>query len=207
MGAFNLTIEVRFIGALANSWPARALATSSVQYSNARGREKESYKKVESRREKETVGRTGRRHCRLRFYDPANIVHYCIVIFDRRLRADFNGAAGRRCDKVHLEGCNVLRGEAYIMNSEVEAAPEELVINVQRSQLGKSRHQYKRGILDKVKEKRGRPQKRWEDDIRQVAGVTWNRVVQDRHEWKRLEESFDDWQTDLQKIRKNQIPE
>ncbi|GBP71221.1 hypothetical protein EVAR_44859_1 [Eumeta japonica] len=34
--------------------PARALATTSVQYSNARGREKERYKKVESKREKET---------------------------------------------------------------------------------------------------------------------------------------------------------
>ncbi|GBP64083.1 hypothetical protein EVAR_51083_1 [Eumeta japonica] len=33
--------------------PARALATSSVQYSHARGREKERYTKVESRREKE----------------------------------------------------------------------------------------------------------------------------------------------------------
>ncbi|GBP56700.1 Ankyrin repeat and SAM domain-containing protein 1A [Eumeta japonica] len=34
--------------------PARALATNSVQYSNARGREKERYTKVESRREKES---------------------------------------------------------------------------------------------------------------------------------------------------------
>ncbi|GBP87256.1 hypothetical protein EVAR_59184_1 [Eumeta japonica] len=33
--------------------PARALATSSVQYYNARGKEKERYTKVESRREKE----------------------------------------------------------------------------------------------------------------------------------------------------------
>ncbi|GBP34312.1 hypothetical protein EVAR_7363_1 [Eumeta japonica] len=37
-----------------NVWPARALATSSVQYSNARGREKERYTNVESRREKES---------------------------------------------------------------------------------------------------------------------------------------------------------
>ncbi|GBP26157.1 Echinoderm microtubule-associated protein-like CG42247 [Eumeta japonica] len=35
-------------------WPARALATSSVQYSNAIGREIERYVKVESRREKES---------------------------------------------------------------------------------------------------------------------------------------------------------
>ncbi|GBP27931.1 hypothetical protein EVAR_83560_1 [Eumeta japonica] len=34
--------------------PARGLATSSVRYSNTRGREKERYTKVESRREKES---------------------------------------------------------------------------------------------------------------------------------------------------------
>ncbi|GBP75781.1 hypothetical protein EVAR_60094_1 [Eumeta japonica] len=34
--------------------PARALAKNSVQYSNARGREKERYTKVESRKEKES---------------------------------------------------------------------------------------------------------------------------------------------------------
>ena len=32
------------------------------------------------------------------------------------------------------------------------------------------------------KRKRGRPQKRWDDDIRQVAGVMWNRVAHERHE-------------------------
>ena len=52
------------------------------------------------------------------------------------------------------------------------------------------------------KRNRGRPQKRWDDDIRQVAGVTWNRVAQERVEWKRLEEAFADWQTDLQNIKK-----
>lgn len=55
------------------------------------------------------------------------------------------------------------------------------------------------------KRKRGRPQKRWDDDVRQVAGVTWNRVAQERKEWKRLEEAFADWQTDLGKITKQQI--
>ncbi|GBP42023.1 hypothetical protein EVAR_95022_1 [Eumeta japonica] len=55
------------------------------------------------------------------------------------------------------------------------------------------------------KRKRDRPQKRWDDDIRQVAGVIWNRVAQDRNEWKRLEEAFADWQTDLGKIAKEQI--
>lgn len=55
------------------------------------------------------------------------------------------------------------------------------------------------------KKKRGRPHKRWDDDIRQVAGVMWNRVAQERKEWKRLEEAFADWQTDLGKITKQQI--
>lgn len=55
------------------------------------------------------------------------------------------------------------------------------------------------------KRKRGRPQKRWDDDIKQVAGVTWNRVALDKYEWKRLEEAFADWQTDLQKISKIEI--
>ncbi|GBP77665.1 hypothetical protein EVAR_57050_1 [Eumeta japonica] len=39
--------------------PARAVATSSVQYSNARGREKERHAKVESRREKESIVNRG----------------------------------------------------------------------------------------------------------------------------------------------------
>ncbi|GBP88125.1 hypothetical protein EVAR_63933_1 [Eumeta japonica] len=30
------------------------------------------------------------------------------------------------------------------------------------------------------KRKRGRPQKRWDDDIRQVAGKTWRRVARER---------------------------
>ncbi|GBP69091.1 hypothetical protein EVAR_87370_1 [Eumeta japonica] len=37
--------------------PARALATSSVQYSNSRGREKERYTKIEIMREKENLFR------------------------------------------------------------------------------------------------------------------------------------------------------
>ncbi|OWR49787.1 hypothetical protein KGM_200395 [Danaus plexippus plexippus] len=55
-------------------------------------------------------------------------------------------------------------------------------------------------VKKESKRKRGRPQKRWDHDIRQVAGVTWNRVTQERCEWKRLEEACVDWQTDLQKI-------
>ncbi|CAH2092407.1 unnamed protein product [Euphydryas editha] len=45
------------------------------------------------------------------------------------------------------------------------------------------------------------------DDIRQVAGVMWNRVAQEKREWKRLEEAFADWQTDLQNIKKKHILE
>ncbi|GBP52344.1 Putative uncharacterized transposon-derived protein F52C9.6 [Eumeta japonica] len=57
------------------------------------------------------------------------------------------------------------------------------------------------------KRKRGRPQKRWDDDIRQVAGKTWSRVARERSEWSRLEETFVNWQTDLQKVKKHQICE
>ena len=57
------------------------------------------------------------------------------------------------------------------------------------------------------KRKRGRPLKRWHDDISEVAGVTWNRVAQERTEWKRLKEAFADWQTDLHKMNKQQILE
>ncbi|GBP58041.1 Mediator of DNA damage checkpoint protein 1 [Eumeta japonica] len=62
-------------------------------------------------------------------------------------------------------------------------------------------HAMERSMLNYPREgkrKRGRPEKKWDDDIRQVAGVTWNRVAQDRREWKRLEEAFADWQTDIQ---------
>ncbi|KAJ8712370.1 hypothetical protein PYW07_000868 [Mythimna separata] len=55
--------------------------------------------------------------------------------------------------------------------------------------------------------KRGRQQKRWDDDIRQVAGKTWTRVARERSEWSRLEEAFANWQTDLQKVKKHQIYE
>ena len=57
------------------------------------------------------------------------------------------------------------------------------------------------------KRKRGRPQKRWDDDIRQVAGTTWGRVAIERPEWKRSEEAFATWQTDTQKWNKKTIYE
>ncbi|GBP25799.1 Putative uncharacterized transposon-derived protein F52C9.6 [Eumeta japonica] len=53
------------------------------------------------------------------------------------------------------------------------------------------------------KRKRGRPQKRWDDDIREVAGAMWNRVAPDRSEWKRLEEAFADGKQIFRKSPKN----
>lgn len=55
------------------------------------------------------------------------------------------------------------------------------------------------------KRKRGRPQKRWDDNIRQVAGITWGRVAIERPEWRRLEEAFATWQTDTQKWRESAL--
>ncbi|KAG7299826.1 hypothetical protein JYU34_016843 [Plutella xylostella] len=37
---------------------------------------------------------------------------------------------------------------------------------------------------------RGRPRRRWRDDITAVAGATWTRLAQERSSWKRLEEAF-----------------
>lgn len=55
--------------------------------------------------------------------------------------------------------------------------------------------------------KQCRPQKRWVDDIREVAGLTWCRVATDRREWRRLEEAFANWQPDEQQWNKNEIYE
>ncbi|GBP54674.1 hypothetical protein EVAR_47176_1 [Eumeta japonica] len=55
------------------------------------------------------------------------------------------------------------------------------------------------------KEKR-KTTKRWDDDIRQVAGKTWSRVARERSEWSRLEEVFANWQTDLQKHQPSPAP-
>lgn len=54
--------------------------------------------------------------------------------------------------------------------------------------------------------KRGRPLKRWADDISQIAGKSWFKVARDRHEWRRLEEAFAEGQPDLQRS-KTQIVE
>lgn len=37
---------------------------------------------------------------------------------------------------------------------------------------------------------RGRPQKRWLDDVREVAGRNWAQLAQNRQEWKRLGEAY-----------------
>ena len=40
------------------------------------------------------------------------------------------------------------------------------------------------------KRSRGRPRRRWRDDIQQWQGATWTRVAKDRQQWKRLEEGY-----------------
>ncbi|GBP50432.1 Putative uncharacterized transposon-derived protein F52C9.6 [Eumeta japonica] len=44
------------------------------------------------------------------------------------------------------------------------------------------------------KRSRGRPNKRWEDDLRKIAGPVWSRLARDRDKWKSLEEAFVDRQ-------------
>ncbi|GBP62241.1 hypothetical protein EVAR_44649_1 [Eumeta japonica] len=40
------------------------------------------------------------------------------------------------------------------------------------------------------KRSKGRQHKRWEDDIKQIAGAKWTRIARDRETWKSLEEAF-----------------
>lgn len=40
------------------------------------------------------------------------------------------------------------------------------------------------------KRNRGRQTKRWEDDLRKIAGPTWIRTAKNRIKWKSLEEAF-----------------
>ncbi|GBP35255.1 hypothetical protein EVAR_19475_1 [Eumeta japonica] len=49
------------------------------------------------------------------------------------------------------------------------------------------------------KRSRGRPNKRWEDDLRKIAGSVWSRLARDRDKWKSLEEAFVDRQAVQQK--------
>ncbi|GBP37630.1 Putative uncharacterized transposon-derived protein F52C9.6 [Eumeta japonica] len=49
------------------------------------------------------------------------------------------------------------------------------------------------------KRSRGRPNKRWEDDMRKIAGPVWSRLARDRDKWKSLEEAFVDRQAVQQK--------
>ena len=37
---------------------------------------------------------------------------------------------------------------------------------------------------------KGRPTKRWEDDLKRVAGPEWTRIARDRDRWKSLEEAY-----------------
>ena len=37
---------------------------------------------------------------------------------------------------------------------------------------------------------RGRPSRRWQDDIARKEGTTWNRKARDRGQWKALMEGF-----------------
>ncbi|GBO99235.1 FERM domain-containing protein 5 [Eumeta japonica] len=46
------------------------------------------------------------------------------------------------------------------------------------------------------KRNKGRPIKRWEDDIKGVAGPEWTRIARDRDRWKSLEEAFLERQAD-----------
>ncbi|CAH2227635.1 jg25647 [Pararge aegeria aegeria] len=40
------------------------------------------------------------------------------------------------------------------------------------------------------KRRRGRPLRRWSDDITQIAGKTWARAAMDRKSWLLMEEAF-----------------
>ncbi|GBP94035.1 Putative uncharacterized transposon-derived protein F52C9.6 [Eumeta japonica] len=50
------------------------------------------------------------------------------------------------------------------------------------------------------KRNKGRPIKRWEDDIKGVAGPEWTRIARDRDRWKSLEEAFVERQAVIKKI-------
>ena len=40
------------------------------------------------------------------------------------------------------------------------------------------------------KRSRGRPSRRWQDDITRKGGTTWNRKATDRRQWKTLMENY-----------------
>lgn len=49
-----------------------------------------------------------------------------------------------------------------------------------------------------IRKIRERSLRRWMDDIKAVAGVTWTRTANNREKWKKLEEAFTNkWQTTL----------
>ena len=43
---------------------------------------------------------------------------------------------------------------------------------------------------ERVKTPRGRPCRRWQDDITRKKGTTWNRKATDRRQWKTLMEGY-----------------
>ena len=42
----------------------------------------------------------------------------------------------------------------------------------------------------KTERSRGRPSRRWQDDITRKEGTTWNRKATDRRQWKTLMEGY-----------------
>ena len=45
-------------------------------------------------------------------------------------------------------------------------------------------------LLRTGKRKRGRQRRRWRDDIRVYAGITWTRTARNRNEWHLREEGY-----------------
>lgn len=41
-----------------------------------------------------------------------------------------------------------------------------------------------------ARRRRGRPHRRWRDDIQDIAGVAWTRLAANRQDWQKLEEAF-----------------
>ncbi|CAH2239765.1 jg24654 [Pararge aegeria aegeria] len=48
--------------------------------------------------------------------------------------------------------------------------------------------------------KKGRQQRRWEDELKLTAGPLWRRVAQDRKHWRELEDAFAVRHTELRDL-------
>ena len=55
------------------------------------------------------------------------------------------------------------------------------------------------------KRNKGRQTKRWEDDLKKIAGPEWTRIAKDRIKWKALEEAFVERQAEIEKPAKHTI--